>query len=90
MHEATLVVHHKVGLHARPAALFVQTAKKFKSAVKVRKDSMEVDAKSILLILTLAVNQGSTITIKADGEDEQEAVKALQTLVESDFGEVCH
>jgi phosphocarrier protein HPr len=90
MQEVTLVVRHKVGLHARPAALFVQTAKKFKSAVKVGKDNTEVDAKSILLILTLAVNHGSTITIKADGEDEREAVKALQTLVESNFGEVCH
>jgi phosphocarrier protein len=87
MQEVTLVVRHKVGLHARPAAAFVQTAKKFKSAVSISKDAMEVDAKSILSILTLAVNQGATIKIKANGEDEQAVVKALQDLVEANFGE---
>jgi phosphocarrier protein HPr len=87
MQEVTLVVRHKVGLHARPAALFVQAAKKFKSTVSISKDAMEVDAKSILSILTLAVNQGTTIKIKANGEDEQAAVKALQHLVETNFGE---
>ena len=88
MYEVTLVVRHKVGLHARPAALFVQTAKKFKSAVSVAKDDTEVNAKSILSILTLGVNQNTVITVKADGEDEQEAVTALQALVESNFGEL--
>jgi len=87
MQEVTLVVRHEVGLHARPAALFVQTAKKFKSAISVGKDEMEVNAKSILSILTLGVNQNTVIKIKADGEDEEEAVKALQELVESNFGE---
>jgi phosphocarrier protein len=87
MQEVTLVVRHKVGLHARPAAVFVQTAKKFKSAVSISKDAMEVDAKSILSILTLAVNQGATIKIKANGEDEQAVLKALQDLVEANFGE---
>ena len=87
MQEVTLVVRAKVGLHARPAAVFVQTAKKFKSAVSISKDAMEVDAKSILSILTLAVNQGATIKIKANGEDEQAVVKALQDLVEANFGE---
>lgn len=87
MQEVTLVVRHKVGLHARPAAMFVQTAKKFKSAVLVGKDEMEVDAKSILSILTLGVNQGTVIKVKATGEDEEQAVKALQELVESNFGE---
>jgi phosphocarrier protein HPr len=87
MHEVTLVVRHEVGLHARPAALFVQTAKKFKSAISVGKDDMEVNAKSILSILTLGVNQNTVIKIKADGEDEEEAVKALEELIESNFGE---
>ena len=87
MQEVTLVVHHKVGLHARPAALFVNLAKKFQSDVCVGKGEMEVNAKSILSILTLGVNQGTEITIKAEGEDEGEAVKALQELVETNFGE---
>lgn len=87
MREVTLVVQHKVGLHARPAALFVQTAKKFKSDITVRKDEREANAKSILSILTLGANQGAVLTIKANGEDEDCAVRALQDLVESNFGE---
>ena len=87
MHEITLVVEHKAGLHARPAALFVQTAKKFKSAILVCKDEREVNAKSILSILTLGANQGAVITIKATGEDEGAAVQALQELVGNNFGE---
>jgi phosphocarrier protein HPr len=87
MQEVTLVVRNKVGLHARPAAVFVQTAKKFKSCISISKDTMEVDAKSILSLLTLAVNQDATIKIRANGEDEQAAVTALQNLVENNFGE---
>ncbi|KPL25490.1 MAG: hypothetical protein AMJ93_00060 [Anaerolineae bacterium SM23_84] len=87
MHEITITVRHEVGLHARPAALFVQAAKKFQSAITVSKDEKEVNAKSILSILTLGVNQNTVITIKADGADEEEAVKALQELVESNFAE---
>jgi len=87
MHEVTLLVRHKVGLHARPAALFVQTAKKFKSDILVSKDDREVNAKSILSILTLGANQGAVITIIATGEDEEMAVKAIQELVETNFGE---
>lgn len=87
MQEVTLVVRHKVGLHARPAAMFVQTAKQFKSEISVRKDDREANAKSILSILTLGVNQGSVITVKANGEDEEQALKALQELVETNFGE---
>ncbi len=87
MQEITMVVHHKVGLHARPAALFVQTAKKYKSDIVVSKDEREANAKSILSILTLGANQGAVITIKATGEDEEQAVQALQDLVDSNFGE---
>jgi phosphocarrier protein len=87
MQEVTLVVRHGVGLHARPAALLVQTAKEYKSAISVGKDDVEVNAKSILSILTLGVNQNTIIKIKADGEDEEEAVKALEKLIESNLGE---
>ena len=85
MQHVTLVVHHEVGLHARPAAVFVKTAKGFVSDISVVKDEREVNAKSILSILTLGVNKGAEITIKAEGEDEQGAVRALQELVESNF-----
>ena len=87
MQEITLVVEHKSGLHARPAALFVQTAKRFKSQILVRKDEREANAKSITSLLLLGTNQGAVITIKANGEDEGAALKALQELVENNFGE---
>lgn len=86
MESIELVVHHKVGLHARPAALFVETAKKFSSKIAVSKDSHSVDAKSILAVLTLGVGQGDKITLTADGSDESEALGALRELIESNFG----
>ena len=87
MHEVTLLVRRKAGLHARPAALLVKTANKFKSDILVSKDDREVNAKSILSILTLEAKQGAVITVRASGEDEKMAVKAIQELVETNFGE---
>jgi phosphocarrier protein len=91
MQEATVVVRHEVGLHARPAALFVQLATKFESDIIVAKTQDDcgraVNAKSILSLLTLGVNQGTAVRITATGQDEQEAVSALRELIESDFGE---
>jgi len=88
MPEITLTVRHKVGLHARPAALFVQTAKQFQSEIKVTHDEREANAKSILGVLALGAEQGAVITIRAEGEDADQALAALQALVESNFGEV--
>ena len=87
MPETTLTVRHKVGLHARPAAVFVQTAKTYKSDIKVSHGEREANAKSILTVLTLGANQGAEITIRAEGEDEDEALAALTALVEDNFGE---
>jgi phosphotransferase system HPr (HPr) family protein len=87
MPETTLTVRHKVGLHARPAALFVQTAKKFNSDIRVSHDEREANAKSILTVLTLGAEQGAVITIRAEGEDADEALAALTALVEDNFGE---
>jgi len=87
MPEITLTVHHKVGLHARPAALFVQTAKQFNCNVKVTHGEREANAKSILGVLTLGANQGAVITIRAEGENAEQALTALEALVESNFGE---
>jgi len=87
MRELTLTLRNQVGLHARPAALFVQTAKKFKSTIRVSKDERTVDAKSILSILTLGAESGAVITIRAEGEDEDLAILGLQKLIESNFGE---
>jgi len=85
--EVTVTVRHKVGLHARPAALFVQTAKRFSSNVLCTKDGRQADAKSILGILTLGANKGAIVTIRAEGEDEAEAIAALKQLIEDNFGE---
>ena len=93
MRESKIVVNNKVGLHARPASLFVQAATKFESDINVScqdpdtKEDRDANAKSILSILTLGVFQGMEITIKAEGEDEDTAVDALITLVEDNFGE---
>lgn len=87
MYEKTIIVKNKTGLHARPAAMFVQTANKFKSEIFVEKEGKKVNAKSIMGVMSLAVSQGTTITILAQGEDEKDAVEALVELVESKFGE---
>jgi len=86
--ELPLTITNKVGLHARPAALFVQTAARFKDTrVEVVKDGMVRDAKSILSVLTLGVSQGTTITVRAEGPQADAAVAALSDLVRRDFDE---
>ncbi|MFC1501747.1 HPr family phosphocarrier protein [Elusimicrobiota bacterium] len=87
MIEKQIEIRNKLGLHARPAAVMVQTASKFKAKIKIRKDSSEVDAKSIMGIMTLAANAGSKIILVADGEDEQEAISELGKLIEAGFDE---
>ncbi|NIV40507.1 MAG: HPr family phosphocarrier protein [Anaerolineae bacterium] len=87
MPEITLTVHHEVGLHARPAAMFVKTAKRFCSAIKVTHGEREANAKSILSVLTLGVDQGAVITLHAEGEDADQALEALTALVNGNFVE---
>jgi phosphotransferase system HPr (HPr) family protein len=87
MPEITLVIHHKVGLHARPAAMFVQTAKKFRSTIKATHGKREANAKSILSVLTLGADQGAEVTLRAEGEDADQALEALAALIDSNFGE---
>jgi phosphocarrier protein HPr len=81
-------IKNKLGLHARAAAKLVHTAARFKSDIKVRKGSEEVDAKSILGILLLAAGRGSVITVTASGEDEADAVAAIEKLIDAKFDEV--
>jgi len=87
MIQQEFTIQNKVGLHARPAAVFVQTAVKFKSNIIVEKDGKEINAKSIISVLSLGAEKGSKIIIKIEGEDEQEAMKALKELVHNNFGE---
>ena len=87
MKSINITVQHKVGLHARPAALFVQTAQKHESKITVTSNEKAVNAKSLLGLLSLGVTQGTTILIAAEGADEKEALETLKLLVESNFGE---
>ncbi|MDD5594772.1 MAG: HPr family phosphocarrier protein [Candidatus Omnitrophica bacterium] len=79
-----MVVKNKQGLHARPAALFVQVANKYDSRIVVRSDKEEVNGKSIMGILMLGAEKGSEIIIEADGEDAQVAIIELEKIVTSE------
>jgi phosphocarrier protein HPr len=81
------MIKNKFGLHARPSASFVQTASRYQSDIKVERDGQVADGKSILDLMMLAAPQGSQIKIKVDGKDAQEALKALEELIERQFGE---
>ncbi|MEW6041137.1 MAG: HPr family phosphocarrier protein [Elusimicrobiota bacterium] len=87
MLEKTFEIKNKLGLHARPAARFVQISTKYKSKVRVMKDDQEVDGKSIMGLMTLAAECGSTIKVIIEGEDEQELLKCLEELVHKKFEE---
>lgn len=87
MVQKKLLISNKLGLHARAAVKFVNVANRFGSRVKIVKDGAEIDGKSILGILTLAATQGSSITLKIAGKDEQEALAALSRLITEKFEE---
>jgi phosphocarrier protein HPr len=82
-----LAIRNRLGLHARAAAKFVQTASRFQSEVKSRKNGEEVDGKSILGILLLAASQGTRITLAVNGNDEREALAAVEDLIARSFDE---
>ena len=87
MIEEVLKIINKHGLHARPAAQFVKIAGKFKSDIKVIKDGLEVNGKSIMGIMMLAAEPDSEITLLIEGEDEKEAFAALNELISQKFYE---
>src|SRR5882757_9374173 len=82
-----VTIRNRLGMHARAAVKFVQTANKFRSEVKVVKDGTEANGKSIMGLLTLVAAMGSTMTIICEGEDAEAAVRALAALVDEGFGE---
>jgi phosphocarrier protein len=84
--ETELVIQNQLGLHARACALFVRAAAKFESNVLVSRDDLEVNGKSIMGVMMLAAEEGSTIKVRADGPDEAAALAALVELVEGKFG----
>ncbi|HEX6134827.1 MAG TPA: HPr family phosphocarrier protein [Longimicrobiales bacterium] len=85
--ERTVTIVNKYGLHARPAAEFVKLAGTFRSEITVRKDDIEVNGKSIMGMMMLAAECGTSITIRATGEDAPTAVEELADLVTRRFGE---
>jgi phosphotransferase system HPr (HPr) family protein len=87
MPEIEVRIVHPVGLHARPASLFVQTAKKFQADITVSLGGKVKNAKNMLGVLTLGASQGALIKIEAQGDDADQALAALQSLVEDNFGE---
>lgn len=82
-----VMITNKLGLHARAAAKLVHTASEFESAIFVGTEHEEVNAKSILGILTLAATKGTPLTVRAEGPDEQDAVLAIADLFADKFGE---
>jgi phosphocarrier protein len=80
-------IENRNGLHARPAAEIVKTAAKFRSEITIRRDDMEVNGKSIMGVMMLAAEYGCSLVLVASGDDAEQAVDALATLVASRFGE---
>lgn len=82
-----VTINNEVGLHARPATFFIQKANEFKSGIWVEKEERRVNAKSLLGVLSLGIVKGTNIALIADGSDEKEAVDALVSLIQNNFGE---
>ena len=87
MPERTVQIVNKLGLHARPAAEIVKTAARFKSEITIVRDELEVNGKSIMGVMMLAAEFGSTILLRAEGADADAALDALAALAAAKFGE---
>jgi len=85
--EASLTIRNKIGLHARPARLLVQTAAQFQARIQLQQGEKSVNAKSIIGVLKLGAVCGDSLTVYAEGVDAEEAVKALKELVDRKFDE---
>jgi phosphocarrier protein HPr len=85
--ERTFTIVNSLGMHARPAAMVVQTANRFRSEVLFEKDGQQINAKSIMGVLTLAAGKGATVLVVCEGPDAAEALAALAKVFETGFGE---
>jgi phosphocarrier protein HPr len=83
----TVTIVNALGMHARAAAKFVHLSSTFTARIRVARQGREIDGKSIMGLLLLAAARGATLTVSADGVDEQQALDALSALIESGFGE---
>src|SRR5215213_10307971 len=87
IHERELVVTNKLGIHARPAALFVKTANRFDCEIFVEKDGEKVNGKSIMGLMMLAAGPGSKLTVHAQGREASQALAEIETLIKRKFDE---
>ena len=87
MVEKILTVKNRAGIHARPASLIAQLANKYESEITLEKDSIVVNAKSIMGVITMAAGYNTTITLKIEGSDEQHAANAIEKLFDGKFEE---
>ena len=87
MFSKEVVVQNQIGLHVRPATFFIQRANEYKSTIWVEKDERRVSAKSLLGVLSLGITRGTSITLLAEGPDEETAINALVALINSNFEE---
>jgi phosphocarrier protein len=83
-----VVITNSSGLHARPATFFIQKANAYKCSIWIEKEDRRVNAKSLLGVLSLGIAKGMTVTLVADGSDEESAIAGLVALIDSDFSEV--
>ena len=82
-----VTITNNIGLHARPATFFIQKANMFKSSIWIEKDDRKVNAKSLLGVLSMGIAKGMTVTLVADGQDEDVAINGLTELIETGFAE---
>ena len=82
-----VTIKNSVGLHARPATFFIQKANSYRSSIWVEREDRRVNAKSLLGVLSMGIVKGTTITLIADGADEEEALEGLSVLVNTGFNE---
>lgn len=87
MIQRDVTITNNIGLHARPATFFIQKANSFKSSIWIEKDDRKVNAKSLLGVLSMGIAKGMTITLVADGQDENTAVDSLVELIQNGFAE---
>ena len=82
-----VTITNNIGLHARPATFFIQKANSFKSSIWIEKDDRKVNAKSLLGVLSMGIAKGMTVTLIAEGQDEERAIEGLVELVQTGFAE---
>lgn len=87
MIERELTVRNQAGLHTRPASMLVRTASQFDAEIFLRRDGYEINGKSVIGVMTLAAEQGATLTLLVEGSDEEAAARAITELFEDGFGE---